>query len=291
MVPFCIIYTYCLISSRGSSHDFSLLLVCRRCGRAVLTDHRVVSVQPVARLPILSLRQRFAGPKLMDDGALTPQAIAACLAELERLNWLTGAHVTTLRWLDRLFQSNPSTGPLVIVDAGCGRGDLLRLVSGLAGWRGIQVELVGIDMSPYATAAATRATPPMLSIRWLTGDVLELLPQQRCDVVLSSLLTHQLGDGAIVRLLRLMDRQARLGWLTTDLQRHVVPYWITRVLPSLLSMHPIVRHDAAVSVARAFTRADWRCLLADADLDVPEVRLSWHMPFRWVIERARVGCR
>jgi SAM-dependent methyltransferase len=236
-----------------------------------------------------SLEQRFAGPELMDDTAVAPQALAACLADLERLNRLTGAYVTTLAWLDRLFRAHPSAAPLVIVDAGCGHGDMLRRIGGLAARRGTRVELVGIDMSPHATAAAWAATPATLRIRWLTGNVLDYLAKERCDVVLSSLLTHHLDDASVVRLLRLMDRQARLGWLTTDLQRHVVPYWIARTLPSLLGMHPIVRHDAAVSVARAFTGADWRQLLAEAGLDVPGVRLSWQWPFRWVVERTRAG--
>ena len=238
-----------------------------------------------------SLRQRFAGPELMDDAALTPQALAACLADLERFNHLTGGYVTTLGWLDRLFRANPSTSPLVIVDAGSGRGDMLRRIGGLAARRGVEVELIGVDMSPKATAAARAATPPTLRVNWVTGDVLDVLAQERCDVVTSSLLTHHLDDASVVRLLRLMERQARLGWLTTDLQRHLVPYWIARALPTLLGLHPIVRHDAAVSVARAFTRADWRRLLAEASLDAPDVRLSWHLPFRWVIERTRVSCR
>jgi hypothetical protein len=79
-----------------------------------------------------SLEQRFAGPELMDDTAVAPQALAACLADLERLNRLTGAYVTTLAWLDRLFRAHPSTAPLVIVDAGCGHGDMLRRIGG---WR------------------------------------------------------------------------------------------------------------------------------------------------------------
>jgi 2-polyprenyl-3-methyl-5-hydroxy-6-metoxy-1,4-benzoquinol methylase len=238
-----------------------------------------------------SLNRRFAGPELMDDGALAPEALAACLADLERLNRMTGAYVTTLAWLDRLFKASRSTVPLVIVDAGCGHGDMLRRIGGLAARRGVRVELVGIDMSPHATAAAGAATPKTLRIRWLTGDALDLLRQGRWDVILSSLLTHHLDNASVVRLLQLMDRHSRLGWLTTDLQRHIVPYWAARMLPPLLGMHPIVRHDAAVSVARAFTRADWRHLLTEAGLDEPGVRLIWRFPFRWVIDRMHVPCR
>ena len=48
--------------------------------------------------------------------------------------------------------------------------------------------------------------------------------------------------------------------------------------------HRFVRHDGAVSVARAFTTAEWRALVAEAG--VPGV-VRWRFPFRICVERLR----
>ena len=42
-----------------------------------------------------------------------------------------------------------------------------------------------------------------------------------------------------------------------------------------------VRHDAPVSVARAFTREDWDRLLVQAGLDPAKVSVEWFFPFRY----------
>ncbi len=44
----------------------------------------------------------------------------------------------------------------------------------------------------------------------------------------------------------------------------------------------MVVHDSTVSVARAFTRADWRRLAAEAGI---APRVAWQFPFRWAVSR------
>jgi hypothetical protein len=92
-------------------------------------------------------------------------------------------------------------------------------------------------------------------------------------------------DDELVDFLRWMDHTATRGWFINDLHRHRLAWLGYRALAVLARWHPIVQHDGALSVRRAFTRADWDRLLTAAGLTQPPVSVRWHLPFRW-----GVGC-
>ena len=88
-------------------------------------------------------------------------------------------------------------------------------------------------------------------------------------------------DAELVAFIQWMERTARVGWLINDLRRHWLAWAGFRVLAFLLRFHPIVAHDGALSVRRAFTREDWQRILAHAGI---EAELRPHFPFRWTVE-------
>jgi hypothetical protein len=55
-------------------------------------------------------------------------------------------------------------------------------------------------------------------------------------------------------------------------------------------MHAFVRHDAPLSVARAFDRRDWLRLLEAADLAPPATTVVWQFPFRFAVGRIKRTC-
>jgi SAM-dependent methyltransferase len=234
---------------------------------------------------VIDLRRRSTEPELMDAEASELVTFAACLRDLERINRWTGAYRITLRWLERLLDRHGRKRPLVILDVGSGYGDMLRRIAGFAERQGVAVDLIGVDANPHATVAAAGATPPERPIRYVTDNVFDLSPTIRPDVVISALFAHHLDDARLVRFLGWMDERARLGWLINDLHRHPVPYLIARVAPVLLQMDDMVRHDASVSVARAFQRRDWERLLEAAGLAAPPTTLAAWFPFRFAVGR------
>lgn len=236
---------------------------------------------------MIDLRRRSTARELIDADDTEPDLIEACLRDLERINRWTGAYRITLRWLDRLLDAHAPGRPLVVLDAGSGHGDMLRRIGRWAGRRGLELELIGVDRNPHAAAAAARATPPELPVRYLSGDIFDLPGTMRPDVVISALFTHHLDDLQLVRFLRWMEARARLGWLINDLHRHAVPYWIARWAPALLGMNPLVRADASVSVARSFDRRDWQRLLQAAGLACPPATIAWRFPFRYAVGRIK----
>ncbi len=121
---------------------------------------------------MIDLSRRSAAPELMDLASSDPATLEACLRDLERINRWTGAYRITLRWLEGLLDQHPLARPLVVVDVGCGYGDMLRRIAAFAEHRHVPVELIGVDLNPLAVAIAARATPAGRPIRYLARDVL-----------------------------------------------------------------------------------------------------------------------
>lgn len=226
------------------------------------------------------LAARSTAPEIMDDAAQTEAAFRAALRDLERINRVTLAYRPTLGFLDRVA-ARTGARRLSILDVGAGGGDMLRRIAAWGARRGIALDLAGLDRSPWAARHAAEAGTPA---RFVIADLFDLPADERFDIVLCSLFAHHLPDPALVRFLRWLDARARLGWLISDLHRHPLPFAAVWAGVRLFRLDPMVVHDSTVSIARGFSRADWRRLLGEAGITA-EIR--WALPFRWSVSAIR----
>ena len=215
------------------------------------------------------------------DGPCTYDEFRACLHDLARVNVLTLAYGPTLAFLDSL---PPQDGPLRIVDVGSGYGDMLRRIGQWAAGKGIQVELTGIDLNPYAAQAAGEMTAIERRIDWVTANAFDYVPAGAVDVVISSLFTHHLTDPDVVGFLQWMQATARVGWFVNDLHRHRLPYEFFKLWSRIAGWHRFVQNDGPISITRAFTRGDWKRLIREAGLSPVDTAIHWHVPFRLCVE-------
>jgi hypothetical protein len=95
------------------------------------------------------------------------------------------------------------------------------------------------------------------------------------DYLVSSLLVHHFEPEAAVRLLRETYAAARRGLVMVDLARGWLPllgFWLTQ---PVLARNRLTRHDGAISVRRAYTRAELAELAAAAGLPHARITASW----------------
>ncbi|MBA9078279.1 methyltransferase domain-containing protein [Rufibacter quisquiliarum] len=229
-------------------------------------------------------RERSTQPELMDDLTLASDDLRQNLRELEIINQWLGGHEVVRNGLDEIlahpFLASFPENSLKVADLGSGGGDTLRMVARWARQRRQPVELVGIDANPFMLSYSAHLSQEYGEISYRQADVFsEGFAREQFDVIICSLFLHHFTDAALATLLAQLRRQVRVAVLINDLHRHPLAYYSIKALTQLFSRSYLVKNDAPLSVRRAFTKADWQRILAQAGIQ--QYRLRWRWAFRW----------
>lgn len=218
----------------------------------------------------MTLAVRSTQDERMDTHCVDYDDYARCLRDLSRVNVVTQTHRPTLAWLKRHVARDEAFS---VLDIACGHGDCLRAIRK----RYPNARLTGIDLNPWATRAATEATPEEAGINFVNGDAFAYVPEEPFDIIISSQFAHHLTDGQVVEFLRWQQAHARRGWFISDVHRHWFPYYGFPLLARMMLWHRYIREDGQISVARAFIRAEWERFLAEAGVNG---EIAWYFAFR-----------
>lgn len=230
----------------------------------------------------MNFSARATTPELMDDLSLASDELRQNLDELETINTWLGGYRPVLAALARLRPRFPVARPLYLADLGSGGGDTLRHVAAWARRQRISVALTGIDANEFMLAYARAKSQPYPEISYRQVDIFSPeFAAQSYDVLTASLFCHHFTDAELVDLLRRWHRQAQVAVVINDLHRHPLAYYSIKWLTRRLGGSRLVQNDAPLSVARAFSRADWVRLLAAAGITRYELRWCW--AFRWQV--------
>ncbi len=213
----------------------------------------------------------------------------SCLSQLAKVNALTLAYRPTLAFFDELKRKNrlPAHGPLLVLDAGSGYGDMGRKLDRWARKNGVRLEITGVDMNPWSAQAAAAATRAGRPLRWVAANLFDYPCEGGADIVISSLFTHHLAHPALIRFIQWMEEHARIGWFINDLERHPLPYYALKAAFWVFRRHRFMRHDGPVSVASAFKKADWAAALREAGLPEGAAKIEYWAPFRLCVTRLK----
>jgi 2-polyprenyl-3-methyl-5-hydroxy-6-metoxy-1,4-benzoquinol methylase len=228
----------------------------------------------------MDLSVRSMAPEEMDAPSTSPEDYATCLRDLAAVNRVTFTHRPTLNWLARATRDRPGDKAVTILDIACGHGDLLRAIHRWAARRRLPVHLSGLDLNPRSAEVAAAATPPDMSITWLTCNVFTYTPEPSPDFIVTSQFAHHLTDAELVTFIRWLNRHAAHGWFIADLHRHALAYYGFPILARLARWHRIVREDGRISIARSFRRPEWTDLLTTAGV---MAEINWRLPFRYCV--------
>ena len=235
---------------------------------------------------ILDFRRRGHEQEWLDRDDLDPTQLRAVLRDIARFNAAFFGHSPILKWLGRILGGARNGSRPTILDVGCGDGDLLRAIRRWSNKRNLKPALLGVDLNPETIRIAQEVTDRADQIDFAAMDVFNLPPEQRFDIIVTSLVAHHLSDEKLRDFLVLLERASTQGWLIYDLQRHPVLYAIMGVASRLARLHPMVTKDSQISVTRSLTRKEWTDLIATAGIASSDVKIRWFL-FRFVIERRK----
>ncbi|MBV9102193.1 MAG: methyltransferase domain-containing protein [Candidatus Eremiobacteraeota bacterium] len=206
--------------------------------------------------------------ELLDDDAGSGDELAANLRDIERANRWFG----TLRAVAAfVWQSGART----VLDVGCGTGGVALALLSDAQRRGRQLHVTGLERSTPVLSLARERAKGHSGLSLVEGDG-EALPysDHSFDVVICTLTLHHCEPKAAVRLLCEMRRVARIAPFLCDLRRSRMAYLGALAFAYLSSRNRLTRHDAPLSVERAYTPAEALQLAQIAHWNRPVVRAS-----------------
>ena len=227
---------------------------------------------------------RATGTDELLDGPLgDPVVLTGNLRDLERVNrWLGGVSLSARA----LWSLTDGRDDLRVLDVGTGAADIPLALLERARRDGRRLHVTGIDARPEVVAAATARRP---RLRSTTGLELHLgdgrsLPYDAgaFDVAHTSMVVHHLEPDDAVRLLAEMRRVARTGIVVNDLVRGRLAWLGAWILAHGLTMNRFTRHDAPLSVRRAYTETELSDLLGRAGLQVV-FRTRGLLRHRWAV--------
>lgn len=212
---------------------------------------------------------RVVVPELLDDDRGTQREIADSLADLRMLNRFFGGVATTASLL-RIVAQRKGLRRVTMLDVAGASGDVAT---------GAQADLAesGIELEPVVLDRAQSHLVPF-TVTALCGSAFELpFADHSFDVVGCSLFLHHLQPDEIRQVLAESVRVCRHAVIINDLRRGRF-HWLAAKAGSLIYRSAITRHDAPVSVRRAYTSAEMRTILEEAGY--PATEFSHHFFFR-----------
>lgn len=220
--------------------------------------------------------------ELLDEHAPDRATLRRNLRDIRSINRGLGWTAAVVRELSAVA-ARRGLRDFTLLDVATGSADLPLALAAWARRRRLRVALLAGDLSRDVLAVAWEqaARRPEARVALLCFDATRApFAGRSVDVVTCALALHHFAPDDAVALLRELGRVARRALIVADLERGRLAYLGARLL-ALPLRNRMTRHDAPVSVLRAYTAPELRRLAAAAGLAGATV--TRRFPFRLVL--------
>lgn len=200
-------------------------------------------------LPDLS--QRYRGAEVIDSPDFAGDELKIVLRHLSRVNRVLGNYRSVIVALFPLLKK--MSGPVHIVDIGCGGGDLMCYLSHRCRKEGIEVRFTGVDFNPHMIQHAGNRLCNDDNVSFVCADVLDPdfeLPH--CDIVLSSHFIYRFSDAQLVEFIRQNEDRVSTAFVFSELRRSAWGYFLFATFGYLLFPDRVTIADGLVAIRRSF---------------------------------------
>ena len=214
---------------------------------------------PYFSFPILDgLGRRHTGPEIMDVATLPFSTTQKVYKNLSMVNSILGVDGPSLLFVKKFIEDHPNQKSLRILDIGCGQGDKLRKIQALLLKKGVEAQLVGVDLNEDVVKSATKSSGPNCDIQFLAKNVYDFDETVKFDIVLCTNVLHHLSDEDILKLIKWSEHRSE-AFFFIDLYRSALTFigWWTLCHTLLSFFGAIIRTDGFLSIKKSFREADF----------------------------------
>lgn len=232
----------------------------------------------------LNTKYRTDEPEIMDDFAMEGEILRDALDKIAKINQLLGGNKLTLQGVQDLLPANPNE--IVIVDVGCGNGDMLRTLAEFGLKNNLKFKLIGIDANNFTISHAKQLSENYPNISYLCQDIFskEFL-DVKYDIILCTLTLHHFKDDEIVYLLNTFYTTATIGIVINDLQRSAIAYRLFQGLCFVFQLNAMSREDGLVSILRGFKKEELVAFSKKLNFSKYKIHWRWAFRYQWIISK------
>jgi 2-polyprenyl-3-methyl-5-hydroxy-6-metoxy-1,4-benzoquinol methylase len=230
-----------------------------------------------------SFKNRSYQKELLDGDNIPFAYIKQNMKELNTINTLLGGHGITISGVRMILiaaQKTKNNSPITICEIGCGGGDNLYAIHKWAIKNNIVVDFLGIDIKQECIDFAKQQYPH-LPAKWIISAYQDVKFATNPHIIFSSLFCHHFTNEELIEQLQWLQQNTTTGFFINDLHRNKIAYYAIKIITSVFSKSYLVKNDAPLSVARGFTKNEWKFLLKKANINNATVKWKW--AFRHII--------
>jgi len=234
---------------------------------------------------LINLEHRSNEPELMDDPAVKEKDLQIALSDISRANKLLGGNNITLNAVINMMKASGLNREIVILDLGCGDGEMLRLIADLCRKKNIKVKGIGIDLSDKSLELAKQYSVSYPEIVYYYKNILDIKKSEfGCDIIMCTLTLHHLNKSEIAKLIEKMVSLASLGVIINDLHRNKIAYYLFKLFSFFFIKGHIAKNDGLVSIKRGFKKEELLAYVEDLNVKKSKIHWKWAFRYRWIIK-------
>ncbi|TPN88854.1 methyltransferase domain-containing protein [Aquimarina algicola] len=236
---------------------------------------------------LINLKHRSNEVELMDNPNIEDKALQIALADISKVNKLLGGNAITIRAVNSMIKDIDTSKEIIIIDLGCGDGEMLRAIARIFRKKERAVKLLGIDLSKKSLLYAQKLSENYPEIQYMHQDLLEMkVSEFSCDIIISTLTLHHLTNEDIKKIMYKSLQLAKKGIIINDLHRSALAYYLFKIFSFFFIKGYVAKNDGLVSIKRAFKKQDLIQYAKDLNLTNYKITWKWAFRYRWIINNS-----
>ena len=233
----------------------------------------------------INTKHRTNAIEIMDDFTLEGEILREALDKIAKINQLLGGNNLTLQGVLHLLSKESTKNEVIIVDVGCGNGDMLRSLAVYANKNDLNFKLIGIDANQFTIEHAESLSKHYRNISYRCEDIFDdNFKSLKYDILLCTLTMHHFKDDEIAQLLSIFKSNATIGIVINDLQRSTIAYRLFQALCYIFRLNKMSKDDGLVSILRGFKKEELEAFSNKLSFQQYTIEWKWAFRYQWIIE-------